>query len=141
MAPGDVVDNRMLKVSSHSVQMQIVLSRIDINLTPAKAGYAAEILSILVLGVSKVSTCLFYEGLFSQTQLRLSRSILFGVIIWMIMSVILLAVRCTDNPWADISDARCGSLVCLCDFRLESPRTRILTTLNLASTVAGHYRD
>lgn len=141
MEPGDMVDNRMLKVRPHSVQMAIVSVALDVNLTPAKAGYAAEILSILVLWFSKVSTCLFYEGLFSQTQLRLSRSILVGVIIWMIMSVILIAVRCTHDPWADISDARCGSLVRLCDFRLENPRTMILITPNLASTVAGHYRD
>lgn len=113
---------------------------LDINLTPAKAGYTADILSILVLGFSKVSTCLFYEGLFSQTQLRLSRSILLGVIIWMIMSVVLLAVRCTHDPWADISATQCGSLV-RCDFRLEAPRARTLTAPNSVSTVAGHYRD
>lgn len=117
MEPGDLVDDRMLKVSIYYVQMQILMNRtLDIILTPSKAGYAAEILSIFVLGFSKVSTCLFYEGLFSQTQLRLSRSILFAVIIWMIMSVILLAVRCTHDPWTDISAARCGSLVRLCDF-------------------------
>lgn len=76
-----------------------------------KAGYAAEIISILVLGLSKVSTCLFYEALFSQTQRYMARIILIAVIIWMIMSTLLLAVRCTPSPWADISEAQCSSLV------------------------------
>ncbi|CAG7993870.1 unnamed protein product [Penicillium salamii] len=86
--PGNAVDDRMLK-----------------------AGYAAEIISILVLGLSKVSTCLFYEALFSQTQRYMARIILIAVIIWMIMSTLLLAVRCTPSPWADISEAQCSSLV------------------------------
>ncbi|CAG7925191.1 unnamed protein product [Penicillium olsonii] len=76
-----------------------------------KAGYAAELISILVLGLSKVSTCLFYEALFSQTQRHLARGILAAVIIWIIVSTVLLAVRCTSSPWADISVARCSSLV------------------------------
>ncbi|CAG8097322.1 unnamed protein product [Penicillium salamii] len=124
--PGKAVDDRMLK-----------------------AGYAAEIISILVLGLSKVSTCLFYEALFSQTQRYMARIILFAVIIWMIMSTLLLAVRCTPSPWADISEAQCSSLVRrLRNFNHESdlvkagltipvqfPRWQAITALDIVTEV------
>ena len=84
---------------------------LSIPANTSKAGYAAEIISILVLGLSKVSTCLFYEALFSKTQRHFARAILVTVVIWMTISIVLLAVRCTRNPWADISEAQCSSLV------------------------------
>lgn len=91
-----------------------------------KAGYAAEIISILVLGLSKVSTCLFYEALFSKTQRHFARAILVTVVIWMTMSIVLLAVRCTRNPWADISEAQCSSLF---------PRWQAITALDIITEV------
>ncbi|KAL4988805.1 hypothetical protein BDW68DRAFT_176474 [Aspergillus falconensis] len=74
-----------------------------------KAGYAADILSIVALGFSKISTCLFYEALFSQLPRRIIRTILAATIIWTVAAVFLVAIRCRDDPWYDIS-ARCGGL-------------------------------
>lgn len=105
---GEPVDDRMLKVRLSNAN---AMRCISIPANTSKAGYAAEIISILVLGLSKVSTCLFYEALFSQTQRHFARAILVAVVIWMTMSIVLIAVRCTRNPWEDISNAQCSSLV------------------------------
>ncbi|KAL4767548.1 hypothetical protein BDW60DRAFT_211813 [Aspergillus nidulans var. acristatus] len=74
-----------------------------------KAGYAADLLFIVALGSSKISTCLFYEALFSQLPRRVIRTILAATIIWTVIALFLVAIRCRDGPWHDIS-ARCGSL-------------------------------
>lgn len=76
-----------------------------------QTAYAADILSILALGFSKITSSLFYEMLFSQMQLRLIRGILGVMVTWTILSVILLAVRCSDRPWYDIDAAQCSSMV------------------------------
>ncbi|KAJ5748746.1 uncharacterized protein N7511_010442 [Penicillium nucicola] len=81
------------------------------TLTHAKIGYAAEILAIIVLGISKIITCLFYGTLFSQIQHRSNRLALVGMVIWIVMAILLLAIRCHPDPWADISAAQCGSLL------------------------------
>lgn len=83
----------------------------DIILTLPKLGYAADIFGVITLGLSKVTTCLFYEGLFSQVQRRFIRSILLSVIVWIVVSVLLLAIRCTSMPWNDIDTAQCSGLV------------------------------
>ncbi|OQE05318.1 hypothetical protein PENVUL_c025G03448 [Penicillium vulpinum] len=89
-----------------------------------KTGYAAEILSIIVLGCSKISTCLFYETLFSQIQKVFIRANLVGMVAWTVLSVILLAVRCSHNPWVDISAAQCSSLL---------PRWQAITGIDIAT--------
>ncbi|KAJ5645643.1 hypothetical protein N7507_011654 [Penicillium longicatenatum] len=76
-----------------------------------KLGYAADIFAVIALGFSKVTTCLFYEGLFSQMQRRFVRAILLGVIVWTFVSVLLLAIRCTSQPWYDIDSTQCGGLL------------------------------
>ena len=79
--------------------------------TLTKLGYAADLFAIITLGLSKVTTCLFYEGLFSQMQRRFIRAILLSIVIWIVLSVLLLAIRCTSKPWNDISSAQCSGLV------------------------------
>ncbi|KAJ6010407.1 hypothetical protein N7451_001819 [Penicillium sp. IBT 35674x] len=74
-------------------------------------GYAADIFAVITLGLSKVTTCLFYEGLFSQIQRRFIRSILLSVIIWTVLSVLLFAIRCSSKPWNDIDTAQCSGLL------------------------------
>ncbi|EPS27132.1 hypothetical protein PDE_02074 [Penicillium oxalicum 114-2] len=85
------------------------------NLNPANKAmftttYAADILGLLVLGLSKITSSLFYETLFSQLHLRLIRSTLISMVLWTILSVILVGVRCSDQPWFDIGAAQCSSL-------------------------------
>lgn len=75
-----------------------------------KTGYAADILSVVALGLSKIATCLFYEALFSQLQRRIIRALLATVIIWTLLSIFLVAIRCSSHPWRDITE-QCSSLV------------------------------
>ncbi|KAL3481065.1 hypothetical protein BJX99DRAFT_243951 [Aspergillus californicus] len=74
-----------------------------------KAGYTADILSIIVLGLSKIATCLFYEALFYQMQRRFIRVVLGATIIWTVVSILLVSIRCSSQPWHDFSD-ECGGL-------------------------------
>lgn len=62
-------------------------------------------------------------------NLRLIRSILGVMIIWTIVSVILLAVRCSDKPWYDISAAQCTTLVRDCNHKRNEANNRVLTLL------------
>ncbi|KAL2865236.1 uncharacterized protein BJX67DRAFT_373319 [Aspergillus lucknowensis] len=91
-----------------------------------KIGYAADIQSIVTLGLSKIVTCVFYEGLFYQMQRRFIRAILAITVIWTILSVLLLAIRCDRHPWTDIS-AQCGGLF---------PRWRAITALDIVTEVS-----
>ncbi|KAL4907757.1 hypothetical protein BDW74DRAFT_189196 [Aspergillus multicolor] len=90
-----------------------------------KTGYAADILSVVALGLSKISTCLFYEALFSQLPRRIIRTILVATIAWTVISIFLVAIRCNDGPWTDISD-RCSGLW---------PRWQAITALDIITEV------
>ncbi|KAL4865339.1 hypothetical protein BDV12DRAFT_211107 [Aspergillus spectabilis] len=90
-----------------------------------KLGYSGDILSIVALGLSKASTCLFYEALFSQVQRRLIRGILAATMIWTLLSIFLLAFRCSDDPWYDIT-AQCGGLF---------PRWQAITAFDIITEV------
>ncbi|OGE58191.1 hypothetical protein PENARI_c001G12544 [Penicillium arizonense] len=92
-----------------------------------KIGYAAEILAIVVLGLSKITTCIFYGTLFSQMQHRSNRIAFAGMIIWMVMAMLLLAIRCSHDPWYDISANQCGSLL---------SRWEVITTIDIFTEVA-----
>lgn len=62
-------------------------------------------------------------------NLRLIRSILSVMIIWTILSVVLLSVRCSDKPWYDISAAQCSTLVRDLDNTRNQANIRVLTVL------------
>ncbi|RHZ53568.1 uncharacterized protein CDV56_104098 [Aspergillus thermomutatus] len=74
-----------------------------------KMGYAADTLFVVTLGLSKITTAIFYMTLFKQKLRAVIQGLLAGGGIWTILSVILLAVRCSHRPWLDI-DAQCGGL-------------------------------
>ncbi|CEL06952.1 hypothetical protein ASPCAL10119 [Aspergillus calidoustus] len=92
-----------------------------------KTGYAADILSIATLALSKIVTCIFYESLFYQMQRRFIRSILILTVTWTIMSILLLAIRCDARPWTDISSEQCSGL-----FR----RWQAITALDVVTEVS-----
>ncbi|KAL2838124.1 hypothetical protein BJY01DRAFT_220280 [Aspergillus pseudoustus] len=121
-------------------QASVVLAQVHygwgrrIELIPArdrdrmfKIGYAADITSILALSSSKLVTCTFYEGLFYQMQRRFIRSILIVTIIWTVMSILLLAIRCDSRPWTDISSSQCSSLF---------PRWQAITAIDVVTEVS-----
>ncbi|KAJ5153513.1 uncharacterized protein N7482_009991 [Penicillium canariense] len=95
-------------------------------LTMGQTVYAADLLSILVLGCSKITSSLFYETLFSQMRLQLIRGILGVTIAWTILSVSILAVRCSDTPWYDISAAECSGLL---------PRWITITVIDIVTEI------
>ncbi|GFF84865.1 hypothetical protein IFM53868_04290 [Aspergillus udagawae] len=74
-----------------------------------KMGYASDILFVVTLGLSKITTAVFYMTLFKQKLRTVIRGLLVSGGVWAILSVILLAVRCSQRPWLDI-DAQCGGL-------------------------------
>ncbi|GAQ10117.1 hypothetical protein ALT_7438 [Aspergillus lentulus] len=74
-----------------------------------KMGYASDILFVVTLGLSKITTTVFYMTLFKQKLRAVIRGLLVAGCIWVILSIILLAVRCGHQPWLDI-DAQCGGL-------------------------------
>ncbi|KAL5334285.1 hypothetical protein BJX70DRAFT_378693 [Aspergillus crustosus] len=90
-----------------------------------KLGYSVDILSIVALGLSKATTCLFYRGLFSRIQRRLIRGILATTVVWTLLSVFLLAVRCGEDPWYDIT-AQCRGLF---------PRWQAITAFDIVTEV------
>ncbi|KAJ5475681.1 hypothetical protein N7539_007968 [Penicillium diatomitis] len=75
-----------------------------------KTAYVGDLLAILALGLSKVTSCIFYETLFSQLQLHLIRGVLVAMLLWTVLSIVLVGVRCSDQPWLDLSASQCGSL-------------------------------
>ncbi|KAJ5623662.1 hypothetical protein N7490_012267 [Penicillium lividum] len=91
-----------------------------------KIVYAADIFSIIVLGLSKMTTCMFYEGLFSQIQRRLSHVILLVMVAWTIISTLLLGIRCSSNPWSEISITECSGL---------RPRWEVITALDICTEI------
>ena len=80
-------------------------------LNNTKIVYAADLVSIVVLGLSKMTACMFYEGLFAQIQLRISYFMVPAMVAWTLLSALLLGIRCSSNPWSNISAAECSGLV------------------------------
>ncbi|PKX89056.1 uncharacterized protein P174DRAFT_379349 [Aspergillus novofumigatus IBT 16806] len=74
-----------------------------------KMGYVSDILFVVTLGLSKITTAVFYMALFKQKLRAVIRGLLVGGCVWVILSIILLAVRCGHQPWLDI-DAQCSGL-------------------------------
>ena len=83
-------------------------------LTLRQAIYAADILYILTLWLSKGATILLTERLTRVRQHRLVCYALGGFVsLWAMVSVFVIAIR--DNksePWLDRSTKECPSLVC-----------------------------
>ncbi|KAJ5199669.1 hypothetical protein N7491_009533 [Penicillium cf. griseofulvum] len=89
-----------------------------------KIVYAADIFSIIVLGLSKMTACMFYKGLFSQIQRQISYVVLLVMVAWTILSAFLLGIRCSSNPWFEISAAECSGL---------RPRWKVITALDIST--------
>ncbi|THC92347.1 hypothetical protein EYZ11_008191 [Aspergillus tanneri] len=74
-----------------------------------KIGLAVDLLYILVLGLSKICTMMFYRNL-SLRGTKLLNTILGGCAAWIILGMALLGVRCSSRPWEDINN-RCAGLL------------------------------
>ncbi|RAH67871.1 uncharacterized protein BO66DRAFT_141354 [Aspergillus aculeatinus CBS 121060] len=86
-----------------------------------KAGYAADLLYVLILGLSKICTMLFYQNLSLPRTKWMIKSILVACTLWTLLAMLLLAIRCSSNPWVDI-DHECPGLL---------PRWRAISALDM----------
>ncbi|QKX53042.1 uncharacterized protein TRUGW13939_00113 [Talaromyces rugulosus] len=76
-----------------------------------KTAYAADLFYVTILACSKVCAILFNRDIFRYVK-RVSEWMSYGILLlcgatW-IVSVVVLAVRCTSAPWADINQ-QCSS--------------------------------
>ncbi|RAL03183.1 uncharacterized protein BO80DRAFT_423152 [Aspergillus ibericus CBS 121593] len=90
-----------------------------------KVGYATDLFYVLVLGLSKIGTILFYQNLSLQRARWMINVILLSCAVWTIIAMLLLGIRCSSHPWSDI-DMDCGGLfprwqaICALDIILEA---------------------
>ncbi|KAJ5164773.1 uncharacterized protein N7500_006603 [Penicillium coprophilum] len=91
-----------------------------------KIVYAADIFSIIVLGLSKMTVCMFYKGLFSRIQRKFSYVPLLVTVVWTVVSVLLLGARCSSHPWSEISATECSGL---------RPRWEVITALDISTEI------
>ncbi|PWY69799.1 hypothetical protein BO70DRAFT_390059 [Aspergillus heteromorphus CBS 117.55] len=69
-----------------------------------KAGYVADLLYVLGLGLSKACTMIFYQNLSLQRTRWMINLVLSACAVWAIVAMMLLAIRCsTSRPWSDIN--------------------------------------
>ncbi|OOF93883.1 hypothetical protein ASPCADRAFT_7374 [Aspergillus carbonarius ITEM 5010] len=89
-----------------------------------KVGYATDLFYVLVLGLSKVGTMLFYQNLSLERTKWMINVVLSACAVWTIVAILLLAIRCSDHPWSDI-DKECSGFfprwqaICALDIILE----------------------
>ncbi|PYH97341.1 hypothetical protein BO71DRAFT_140371 [Aspergillus ellipticus CBS 707.79] len=89
-----------------------------------KAGYAADLLYILGLGLSKTCTTVFYQNLSLQRTRWLINLLLSACAIWTVVGMLLLGIRCSNHPWRDINHDCRGlfprwQAICALDIILE----------------------
>ncbi|PWY77308.1 hypothetical protein BO94DRAFT_588639 [Aspergillus sclerotioniger CBS 115572] len=90
-----------------------------------KVGYATDLFYVLVLGLSKVGTMLFYQNLSLERTRWMVNVVLSCCAVWTIVAILLLGIRCSTHPWNDI-DRECGGLfprwqaICAFDIILEA---------------------
>jgi hypothetical protein len=72
--------------------------------------YESDLLFVIVLGLSKCCTVVLYQHLSSRVFHSMTYGMLGATVIWTLTSLLLLAIRCSHDPWEDI-DHRCGGLV------------------------------
>ncbi|KAF5865861.1 hypothetical protein ETB97_001928 [Aspergillus alliaceus] len=90
-----------------------------------KAVYVADLFYVLVLGLSKICTMVFYRSLSIRQTLWTNSAILAGCSAWTVLAMGILGARCSEDPWKDI-DSRCAGLLprwkatCALDIILEA---------------------
>lgn len=70
----------------------------------------SDLIYIIILGLSKCCTSLFYEQLSAFTDRWMTRGLLGLSITWTLIATFLLAIRCGREPWTDINHD-CDSIV------------------------------
>ncbi|RAL08275.1 uncharacterized protein BO97DRAFT_223958 [Aspergillus homomorphus CBS 101889] len=86
-----------------------------------KVGYVADLLYMLILGLSKICTMLFYQNLFLPRTRWMIKFILMACALWTLAAMLLLALRCSSDPWVDINH-ECQGLL---------PRWRAISAIDI----------
>lgn len=66
-----------------------------------KAGYAADLLDVTVLGLSKICILVFYQNFSLRRIIRMLQVLLIAGAVWTVARVVMLRVRWDKCPWAD----------------------------------------
>ncbi|KAJ5781302.1 hypothetical protein N7457_006462 [Penicillium paradoxum] len=69
-----------------------------------KAAYSADLLYVAILSSSKASTALFYRTITFRSLLWMAYGLLIVILLCAPITIILLAVRCSHQPWHDINN-------------------------------------
>ncbi|CAG8902648.1 unnamed protein product [Penicillium egyptiacum] len=75
----------------------------DLTFAATVAGYSADILYIAILSSSKASTALFYRTITLRSSIWMTYTLLTVTLLCAPVAIVLLAVRCDQHPWRDIS--------------------------------------
>ncbi|KAF7591833.1 hypothetical protein BBP40_001030 [Aspergillus hancockii] len=67
-----------------------------------KNAYGSDLLYVVVLGLSKGCTVLLYRHFSSRVFHWMTSGMLSATIIWTLVALLLLAIRCSHSPWEDI---------------------------------------
>lgn len=75
-----------------------------------QAAYSADILYVMTLMLSKVSTAIFYKTITMRNSQRVLHALLGIIAVSSPAALTLSAVRCSSQPWQDINK-ECNILV------------------------------
>ncbi|KAE8416059.1 hypothetical protein BDV36DRAFT_310472 [Aspergillus pseudocaelatus] len=90
-----------------------------------KTVYVADLLYILVVGLSKICSMVFYRNLSIRRSMRANYAILSAYSVWTVLAITILGARCSESPWEDIDNHCAGLLlrwkvICALDIVLEA---------------------
>ncbi|KAJ5801970.1 uncharacterized protein N7503_004420 [Penicillium pulvis] len=69
-----------------------------------KVVYAADILYVTILGMSKASTAVFYRTITMRSSQWMIHGLIGVIALWGPVAIILISVRCGNDPWNDIDN-------------------------------------
>ncbi|KNG91033.1 hypothetical protein ANOM_000828 [Aspergillus nomiae NRRL 13137] len=90
-----------------------------------KTVYVADLFYVLVIGLSKVCSAVFYRNLSIRRSMRANNVILAACSVWTVLTMAVMGARCSKSPWKDIDNHCVGLLprwkaVCALDIVLEA---------------------
>ncbi|KAB8217547.1 hypothetical protein BDV33DRAFT_206303 [Aspergillus novoparasiticus] len=90
-----------------------------------KTVYVADLFYVLVIGLSKICSLVFYRNLSIRRSMRTNNVILAACSVWTVLAIAILGARCSESPWKDIDNHCVGLLlrwkvICALDVVLEA---------------------
>ncbi|PIG90275.1 hypothetical protein AARAC_006394 [Aspergillus arachidicola] len=90
-----------------------------------KTVYVADLFYVLVIGLSKICSIVFYQNLSIRRSMRTHNVILAACSVWTVLAIAILGARCSESPWKDIDNHCVGLLlrwkvICALDVVLEA---------------------